>query len=215
MVPEQRPIVGWGTVTDKKDKSTLLPLYYARQDSFNEVEDSYKQMTAPNKDYNHLAGGEIVYYSTLNEFRFWNHVKAVDIKKSGGRLRGNMDYQEDKWRVQINPLNIVQKNETWRDETHIPLSLGNAPIPNDLQKTNLSEDDIPKDLKALNYTLEDLDVSNWNIFPIKQADGSIVYASGNSRKEVKLKDKFIKIRIRYTGNDLAIIAGVRTLFRTV
>ena len=126
-----------------------------------------------------------------------------------------MDYQEDKWRVQINPLNIVQKNETWRDETHIPLSLGNAPIPNDLQKTNLSEDDIPKDLKALNYTLEDLDVSNWNIFPIKQADGSIVYASGNSRKEVKLKDKFIKIRIRYTGNDLAIIAGVRTLFRTV
>ena len=215
MVPEQRPIVGWGTVTDKKDKSTLLPLYYARQDSFNEVEDSYKQMTAPNKDYNHLAGGEIVYYSTLNEFRFWNHVKAVDIKKSGGRLRGNMDYQEDKWRVQINPLNIVQKNETWRDETHIPLSLGNAPIPNDLQKTNLSEDDIPKDLKALNYTLEDLDVSNWNILPIKQADGSIVYASGNSRKEVKLKDKFIKIRIRYTGNDLAIIAGVRTLFRTV
>ena len=215
MIPEQRPIVGWGTVTDKKDKSTLLPLYYARQDSFNEVEDSYKQMTAPNKDYNHLAGGEIVYYPTLNEFRFWNHAKAADIKKSGWRLRGNMDYQEDKWRVQINPLNIVQKNETWRDETHIPLSLGNAPIPNDLQKTNLSEDDIPKDLKALNYTLEDLDVSNWNIFPIKQADGSIVYASGNSRKEVKLKDKFIKIRIRYTGNDLAIIAGVRTLFRTV
>jgi hypothetical protein len=30
MTPEQRPIVGWGTVTDKKDKSTLLPLYYAR-----------------------------------------------------------------------------------------------------------------------------------------------------------------------------------------
>jgi hypothetical protein len=30
MIPEQRPIVGWGTVTDKKDKSTLLPLYYTR-----------------------------------------------------------------------------------------------------------------------------------------------------------------------------------------
>jgi hypothetical protein len=43
----------------------------------------------------------------------------------------------------------------------------------------------------------------------------VVYATGNNRKEIKLKDKFIKIRIRYTGDDLAIIAGVRTLFRTV
>jgi len=30
MVPEQRPIIGWGTVTEHKDKSTLFPLYYAR-----------------------------------------------------------------------------------------------------------------------------------------------------------------------------------------
>jgi hypothetical protein len=49
-------------------------------------------MTAPNKDYSNLAGGEIVYYPTLNEFRFWNHAKAVDMKLSGSRLRGNMDY---------------------------------------------------------------------------------------------------------------------------
>ena len=69
-------------------------------------------------------------------------------------------------------------------------------------------------MKDLQYSIDDLDTSNWNVFPVKQGN-TIVYASGNSRKEVKLKDKFIKIRIRYTGNDLAIIGGVRTLFRTV
>jgi hypothetical protein len=31
-------------------------------------------------------------------------------------------------------------------------------------------------------------------------------------EEVKLKDKWIKIRIRYTGNKLAIITAIRTLY---
>jgi len=70
-------------------------------------------------------------------------------------------------------------------------------------------------MKNLGYTLDDLKTDNWNVFPIKQSDGSIVYASGNNRKEIKMKDKFIKIKIRYTGDDLAIIGGVKTLFRTV
>jgi len=54
-----------------------------------------------------MAGGEIVRYWDLNEFRIWNHAKAVDIRGDGGRLRGNMQYKEDRWFVQINPLNIV------------------------------------------------------------------------------------------------------------
>ena len=33
-----------------------------------------------------------------------------------------------------------------------------------------------------------------------------------ANKEVKLKDKFIKIRIRYSGEDLAIISAIRTLY---
>jgi hypothetical protein len=37
-------------------------------------------MTAPNKDYNHLSGSEIVYYPTAKEFRIWCHAKAVDMK---------------------------------------------------------------------------------------------------------------------------------------
>jgi hypothetical protein len=31
-------------------------------------------------------------------------------------------------------------------------------------------------------------------------------------QDVKLKDKWIKIRIRYTGNKLAIITAIKTLY---
>ena len=31
-------------------------------------------------------------------------------------------------------------------------------------------------------------------------------------KEVKLKDKFIKIRVRYSGKDLAVISALKTLY---
>ena len=214
MIPQKRPFISInGNIY--QDKSTIFPLYYTKCDTFNEVEDYYKQMTAPGKDYNHLTGSEIVYYPTLKEFRICTHAKAVDMKKGGGRLRGNMDYQEDKWRVQITPINLVQKNETWRTDVNIPIALGNSPVPNDILNTNITEEDIPKDMKNLGYTLDDLKTDNWNVFPIKQPDGSVVYASGNNRKEIKMKDKFIKIKIRYTGDDLAIIGGVKTLFRTV
>lgn len=31
-------------------------------------------------------------------------------------------------------------------------------------------------------------------------------------KEVKLKDKFVKIRVRYSGKDLAVISALKTLY---
>ena len=45
-----------------------------------------------------MAGAEIVHYKTPDEYRIWNHAKAVDIKEKG-RIRGNMSYIEDRWRV--------------------------------------------------------------------------------------------------------------------
>jgi hypothetical protein len=48
-----------------------------------------------------LAGAEIVRYENLKEYRIWNHCKAVDIHdfENGGRMRGNMQYKEDKWDI--------------------------------------------------------------------------------------------------------------------
>ena len=57
----------------------------------NNIEDSYhlKDGIPQSKDFSALSGAEIVHYDTLQEYRIWNHAKAVDIKENG-RMRGNM-----------------------------------------------------------------------------------------------------------------------------
>lgn len=183
------------------DRSTLLPLYYQRQDTINEIEDSYhlKDGSKQGKDFAALAGGEIVRYKTLDEYRIWNHAKAVDITDpKKGRLRGNMHYKEDEWYVQINPLNIVEKNESqWKDckgrnTEQIPVELNQNPLPSDI--LNPKKLNIPQTTSYNNrgYVQWDWDDSQ--------------------NKEVKMKDKWIKIRIRYTGNKVSIISAVRTMY---
>lgn len=193
------------------DKSTLMPLYYSRQDTINEVEDYYHlKDNVPTKDFSALAGGEIVYYDTLDEYRIWNHTKAVDMQ-SKGRLRGNMQYNEDQWLVQINPINIVQKNENSWDledliggrtvsKDKVPIELGQSPIPNEV----LENGDI---------TYDPDDQTNNNI-PENSIDRAIVSWNWNESQmsEVKVKDKWIKIRVRYSGTKLAIITAITTLY---
>lgn len=77
--------------------------------------------------------------------------KACNIKTEG-RLKGNMQYVEDLWSVQIQPITfkyVYLKN--------------NIPV-----------------------------LSNSN--------------------ETRIREKYIKIRVRYTGNKLAIITAIKTLF---
>lgn len=207
---KQRDILRNWKPTGQKVKSTMFPLYYARVDTFNEIEDYYKGKTAPNKDYVNLSGSEIVYNEKLDEFRVWTHAKAADIKDPRiGRLRGNMNYQGDVWNIQINPIIFVQRNEpAWNTakltkETidKVPISVGNSPIPNDLKEFDITsetpvEDYMPQDLIDLGYGPEDIDTSDW----------------WSGRKEARLRDKYIKIRVRYTGEELAIITALKTLY---
>ena len=207
---KQRDILRNWKPTGQKVKSTMFPLYYARVDTFNEIEDYYKGKTAPNKDYVNLSGSEIVYNEKLDEFRVWTHAKAADIKDPRiGRLRGNMNYQGDVWNIQINPIIFVQRNEpAWNTakltkETidKVPISVGNSPIPNDLKGFDITsetpvEDYMPQDLIDLGYGPEDIDTSDW----------------WSGRKVAGLKDKCIKITGRYTGEELAIITALKTLY---
>lgn len=195
------------------DRSTLMPLYYSRQDTINEIEDSYHlKDDVPTKDFSALAGGEIVHYKTLDEYRIWNHAKAMDMQTHPqGRLRGNMQYNEDKWLVQINSINIVQKNELdWSqgditgnpncDSNKVPVELGQSPIPNDvLYEINDKGEYVPKEGLDVPEDMQDRAIVSWGNLETKN-------------EEVKLKDKWIKIRIRYTGNKLAIITAIRTLY---
>lgn len=195
------------------DKSALMPLYYSRQDTINEIEDFYHlKDNIPTKDFSALAGGEIAHYKTLDEYRIWNHAKAVNMQ-SKGRLRGNMQYNEDQWLVQINPINVVFKNEPdWGSKNEdlfmrnnlssskVPIELGQSPIPNEvLESGNLTYDPDNPDKNDIPQNSMDRAIVSWNPFK-------------SQLSEVKLKDKWLKIRIRYTGDKLAVIMAVKTLY---
>ena len=191
-------------------KSTIFPAYYYRKDTINEIEDSYHLFTGDDtgenvKNFSALAGAEIVRYKNLNEYRIWNHAKAVDIQKNG-RMRGNMHYKEDKWYVQINPINIVQKNELKSDWDNkykqnnnipdaklVPAELNLFKAPEDLFKPGTQNNyiNLPNDWSR--------NIVQWNNLESKNS-------------EIKMKDKYIKIRVRYSGKDLAVIAAINTLY---
>lgn len=187
------------------DKSTLFPLYYQRQDTINDIEDYYhlKDGSKQFKDFSALSGAEIVKYDNLQEYRIWNHAKAIDIMDpTKGRLRGNMQYKEDKWCVQINPINLVQKNEReWLDMNgnpteKVPVELYQNPLPSDI--------------------LDPYKLETPKSFDSNESSGGRGYVIWNweesQNKEVKIKDKWVKIRIRYRGDKLAIITAIKTLY---
>ena len=234
-------------------KSADLPhVYYARQDKINEVEDSYVDATAPaGSDYRHLSGAEIVYYPLRQEYRVWNHAMAVDLDDQvdttnsafGGRglIASNMRYQEDRWRIQINPLLVTYKNEykrpnnytsgvlitpnnsTWTYAadgiTRLPkLSIYNSPIPNDIiskgtidmpnEKTEGGSDNALCGLYAKDVFY--LDTSKW----LNDSDiYNTSFGAAQNRKETDMRDKFIKIRIRYSGKELAVIDYLNTIYQ--
>ena len=223
LISEPRQMEGLNT--DKYEKSTIFPLYYSRQDTINEIEDCYHLYAGKDsagqslKNFSALSGAEIVRYPNLEEYRIWNHAKAVDIHdfKKGGRMRGNMQYKEDKWDIQINPINLVQRNETQSDWTNVfrrkvdeekkmvPAECNLFAPPKELytEKEVQKPDGSTEIVKEINPIALPTDwernIVSWGI-------------SDKLNKEVKLKDKFIKIRVRYSGKDLAIINALKTLY---
>lgn len=178
------------------DKSTIFPAYYEREDRVNTIEDYYHQRPGEvGKDFSGLSGSEVVYYDTLNEFRIWTHSEGVDIQdEDKGRLRGNMNYKEDKWYVQVPSIHFVQKNEP--DWSNVYQGKGDSyKVPIELQQANFIQ------AKTVN------DVS-----PLDER-GLVFWKDEEVRaQEAKLKDKYIKIRVRYSGKDLAVISALKTLY---
>lgn len=196
-------------------KSTIFPWTYYRKDSMDAVEDSYAFSVDTNstwknnyigRDYQHLAGAEVTYNSTTGQYSIWQHSKAVNIK-TANRLRGNMTYKEDRFDIQINPLIYLEKNENTWPQGHTkdaiarcyPPIVINGPLPNDILRpsvdvvdnciTQLANSEIPK-------------------FPV----AGITNESWGYRKETKLRDKCMRVRVRYTGDKLAIITSILTLY---
>ena len=206
----------------QQKKSADLPhKYYTRQDTINEIEDYYKTITLPfgsGYSYDHLSGAEIVYYPNRKEYRIWQHTPAVDLNEldqddARSIIRANCQYLEDKWRISINPILICYKNETWIDPNRPKLPVMNSPIPDKAYRSILNksgEVEIPDVLYNLGYSDKDMDTQNW-------LDSDNIYGTSfglaQNRKEIDLRDKFIKVRIRYLGDELAIIDFLNTIYR--
>ena len=184
--------------------STIFPLYYERIDSYNDIYDFYQLLDGGAvKDYQNLSGTEVTYDSRLNKFGITVHQKAVDMQKYG-RIRGNMQYQEDLWRVQIPSIIYQNKNESdtdWNSTNGIggfpPITL--LQVPNDIKTTEITQTELPV-----------FDLGVVNIQPIG-IDQVVMGDQGwTARKETRLRDKFLQIRVRYTGNELVTIQGMLT-----
>ena len=194
------------------------------------------------RDYCHLSGSEIIYDEQLNEFRVATHIKACplnsyydkEISQSDyeylvthftpfqrrvftwdegtgnskkyyeriyyGRLKGNCEYKEDKWSIQIPSITFSQKNEA--DWVKPPLVVDPDKLPSDLQRTQITSTQLPT-----GYSLSDVE-----ILPNTYQRGDGIPGGWTSRKETKIRDKYLKVRIRYKGNELAIITAIKTIY---
>lgn len=173
-------------------KSTIFPLYYERNDTFYNIYDDYRVMDSDKlHDFVNLSGSEIKWNRDLNQFDIVTHIKNTPIDKFG-RLRGNSVYKEGKWEVQIPSIIFNQNNEDeWKN--NIPyLVINSSNVPNDLQTSQISADKLP------NTYRNDL--------------GYIKAGDWTARKEARIRDKWIKIRVRYSGKNLAVIHSLITLF---
>lgn len=101
----------------------------------------------------------LVYDKQLNEFRVHTEQLGNDMWKYG-RLRGNMQYLEDLWRVEIRPV-------------------------------------------SFKWVYLDSDA---------HLDGHVEGINFSRIQETRHRDKYIKIKVRYSGEDLAVIQAINTLF---
>lgn len=155
-------------------------------------------------------------------------------------IRGNCQYLEDRWKVSINPLLICYKNEynrripgalcqpensTWPNAAESsktklpPITLKNTSLPSIIRESGQIDFPDPISLEGKEnalYNLYDLggknspiDMSSWincpNIYRTN-------FGEAQNRKETDIRDKFMKVRIRYSGEDLAVIDFLNTLY---
>ena len=225
------------------NRSADLPKYYSRWDTVNEIYDSYKRFSAPmGFNYDHLAGAEIVYYPTRNEFRVWNHVEAIDVDSLNQDLatsviKANCRYLEDKWLVSINPIVVTYKNEIDKSKVELGTSMFSKDVfgiykystwVNNYEKTsklppiNIQGTKMEKTLGAQIQipnieTGEGKDNALYGLYDLTEWDkGSwrpIDPTKNKERRETDVRGKFMKVRIRYSGDELAIIDFLNTIYQ--
>ena len=213
----------------KQVKSTIFPLYYERIDTYNDVYHKYHMMRSTNGsdgmyDFENLSGSEVTWDRDLNQFNIVTHIKNKPINLVG-RMRGNSYYKEGKWNIQIPSISFMQKNESeWplaskyaklveegpledhSTERIPPIIINSQYVPTDLDKTSLGIEDLPNIYTGRLNNIDKDDTTAVNLTEyIKTSDWTF-------RKEARIRDKWIKIRVRYSGKNLAVIHSLATLY---
>ena len=118
-----------------------------------------------------------------------------------GRIKGNSEYLEDKWYVQIPSIIFMQKNEQNWDRP--PIVINSNEVPFDIKRSQVDQNTLPE-----GYTLDDVEV-----LPNTYDQGDIITYNGwTARKETRIRDKYMRVRIRYKGDDLAVISAIKTIY---
>lgn len=154
-------------------------------------------------------------------------------------IRGNCQYLEDRWRVSINPLLICYKNEYIRKvpgtlcqpenskwfkaarspNTKLPpITIRNTSLPSIIKEKGTIDFPNTENMEGQEnalYGLYDLsnelpiDNTNWlNDLSVYRTN----FGEAQNRKETDIRDKFVKVRIRYSGEDLAVIDFLNTIY---
>ena len=201
------PIYEQGLV--KQVKSSIFPLYYERVDTYNQVYHKYEQITGDHFDFQNLSGSEIKWNRDLNQFDVVTHIKNSPIDMVG-TLRGNSRYKDGRWEIQIPSIIFMQKNEGEWINPYEKLQ-EDGPLYNQdlyIPPIVINSQYLPKDLKDFNISLEKLP----NIYHDTYLTKSIQTGGWTQRKETRIRDKWVKIRVRYSGKNLAIIHSLATLY---
>lgn len=171
--------------------STYFPLYYKRNKFGLNIQYSVNDCIHSNLyDWRYLSGSELVKDEREHNYNIVTHIKCSNRDKCS-ILYSNSEYVEDRWNIQIPLINMVQKNEP---KWSIPPLVIDY-IPNDLKATDIDYNLLPKDYQKLEYWPAGLDLNKWTY-----------------NKQMPLRDKFIKIRIRYDGTEKAIISAIKTIY---
>ena len=107
------------------------------------------------------------------------------------------------------------------------LPIANSPVPNEVKESGqisfpgLNSNNTELDRSNALYHLYDL--TNFGISTYKPLDTSswlndvniyrYNFGEAHNRKEIDVRDKFVKIRIRYSGEELAIIDFLNTIYQ--
>lgn len=180
-------------------KSTIFPAYYKRtKDELELYYDEYSSNILQDSkhiniwDWSYLSGSQVIWDTRENKFLIQTIIKC-NTRKKYGILKSNSEYTEGLWKIQIPYMNFVQKNEAKWSNGKPPIVIDY--IPNDIKDSNIDNNKLPIEYQNKYYWPQNLSLDKWTY-----------------TKSAPLRDKWIKVRIRYSGKELAIISGIKTIY---